>query len=38
MAKSNTIQVKSGHNFDENESEANYICESISDIHKIIDS
>jgi len=35
---SNTIQVKSGHNFDENESEANYICESISDIHKIIDS
>ena len=32
----NTIQVKSGHSFDENESEADYICETIKDISKII--
>ena len=34
----NTIQVKTGHKFNDNESEANYICESIKDIYKIIDS
>ncbi|RXK10314.1 D-glycero-beta-D-manno-heptose-1,7-bisphosphate 7-phosphatase [Halarcobacter bivalviorum] len=33
---SNTIQVKSGHDFDENESEAKYICETIKDISEII--
>ena len=32
----NTIQVKSGHDFDENESQANYICNSIKDINQII--
>ncbi|RXJ78455.1 D-glycero-beta-D-manno-heptose-1,7-bisphosphate 7-phosphatase [Arcobacter sp. F155] len=32
----NTIQVKSGHKFNENESLAKYICESIKDIDKII--
>ncbi len=32
----NTIQVKSGHPFLENESEADYICESIKEINKII--
>lgn len=32
----NTIQVKSGHKFDEKTSQANFICESIKDIKKII--
>jgi len=33
---SNTIQVQSGHKFDKTASEADYICESIKDIEKII--
>lgn len=32
----NTIQVKSGHKFDKNDSEADYICETIKDISDII--
>lgn len=32
----NTIQVKSGHIFDENESKANFICNSIKNIKEII--
>ncbi|PLY06745.1 MAG: D-glycero-beta-D-manno-heptose-1,7-bisphosphate 7-phosphatase [Arcobacter sp.] len=32
----NTIQVKSGHSFDETKSEADYICNSIKDIKEII--
>lgn len=32
----NTIQVKSGHSFDEKKSQADYICESIKDIKEII--
>lgn len=32
----NSIQVKSGHDFDENDSDADYICETIKDINKII--
>lgn len=32
----NTIQVKSGHKFDENKSQADYICNSIKDIKNII--
>ena len=32
----NTIQVKSGHHFDEKKSEADFICESIKDIKEII--
>jgi len=34
----NTIQVKSGHKFNEEESLASYVCESISNIEKIIRS
>jgi D-glycero-D-manno-heptose 1,7-bisphosphate phosphatase len=34
----NTIQVKSGHDFDEKESLANFVCNSINDIEKIISS
>ncbi|WP_258238381.1 D-glycero-beta-D-manno-heptose 1,7-bisphosphate 7-phosphatase [Arcobacter sp. CECT 8983] len=33
---SNTIQVKSGHKFKNDDSKADYICESIKDIDKII--
>lgn len=32
----NTIQVKTGHNFDEKNSPATYICQSIKDVCKII--
>lgn len=32
----NTIQVKSGHKFDESDSKADYICETIKDIKDII--
>lgn len=32
----NTIQVKSGHDFDENDSIASYVCNSIKDIKDII--
>jgi D-glycero-D-manno-heptose 1,7-bisphosphate phosphatase len=32
----NTIQVKSGHDFDEKVSKANYVCQSIKDVSKII--
>ena len=32
----NTIQVKSGHSFDEKESVADFVCDSIKDIKKII--
>lgn len=32
----NTIQVKSGHEFDENDSLANFVCESIDDVKKLI--
>ncbi len=32
----NTIQVKSGHDFDEKVSKANYVCQSIKDVPKII--
>lgn len=32
----NTIQVKSGHDFDEKNSEANFVCDSIKDLPKII--
>lgn len=32
----NTIQVKSGHSFNENESLANFVCESIKDVKTII--
>jgi D-glycero-D-manno-heptose 1,7-bisphosphate phosphatase len=35
---SNTIQVRSGHSFDETESKANYIVDSIKDIPSIIKS
>lgn len=34
----NTIQVKSGHSFDEKESMADFICNSIKDVPKIIKS
>ena len=34
----NTIQVKSGHAFDEKNSEADFVCDSINDIYKIISS
>ena len=32
----NSIQVKSGHSFDEEKSQADYICNSIKDINQII--
>ncbi len=32
----NTIQVKSGHNFEEKDSKADYVCDSINDVSKII--
>ena len=34
----NTIQVKSGHDFDESESLATFVCDSIKDLPKIIRS
>lgn len=32
----NTIQVKSGHDFEEKDSKADFVCDSIKDIEKII--
>ena len=32
----NTIQVKSGHSFDESKSKANFVCETVADCLKII--
>ena len=34
----NTIQVKSGHTFDETESKADFVCESIADCVKVVSS